>query len=248
MAETKKSSLPVSGVASNPPNPETERPPSPAAVPPKKFPRAGETAKRGPGRPPKVSVQRGGLSSEGSRASEIPAAAPAPYSAKADPGMPGASVRGLLQMAAGISAGISWAALKIPYMTALGIWQFSPAELDQIEKPGAPFLEKYAPLLDQWGIEIEFAGVLLPILTTKVFAILAAKRALEEQNKMRPATGEKNVRSIRQEPARTGSAAAAANAEPPHTAAASPAAATPPAPPDAFTHQAVDTAAELVSL
>jgi hypothetical protein len=229
---------------------------APGSVPAsKKFPHDVKNEKRGPGRPPKNSALRGSppATAGAERARETAAAAPAPstYTAKpaSEPGFAG--VRGLFQMAAGISAGISWGVLGIDYFTALKTWQFSEAELLQLEKPGAPFLDKYAPLLDDYGIELEFAGALLPILSGKIFAIIALKRKLDAEKKLPPAAGSPSrsasVTEIR--PATNAEArepAAAASPQP--TMHADESRATADSLPSAFEHNQVDTKAELVTL
>ncbi|HLZ12541.1 MAG TPA: hypothetical protein VKP58_08135 [Candidatus Acidoferrum sp.] len=227
------------------------RPSTPAAaVPTKKFSRAEEIpAKRGPGRPPKIEVQRGGAEApaSASRGTTFPAAAPAPSASPAKPDAMISGARGLLQMAAGISAGITWAALKIDYMAALSVWQFTPKELEQIEGPTYVFLEKYGPMLDDYGIEIQFAGAILPILTAKVFAILAMKRAIEKQtSSLPPPQQPPAVTPIRPEansnrrepdpPAPTPTPQASENDSPAGDL------------PSAFLHNKVDSATELVIL
>lgn len=250
MTDEKKSISPDSSPES------TARPATPPAAPAKKFPRAEDkSAKRGPGRPPKVSPQRGGVPAQSvtSRAVESPAAAPAPapFTAVKPAENPGqAGTRGLMQMTAGICAGITWAALKVPYFQALQAWQFTKAELDQIEGPGGQMLEKYAPYLDAWGLEFEFAGVLLPILTGKMFAIIAMKQALDAKKDSPAASAPKTpVTPIR--PATPPEKRESAAAAPEHTTRASAEATTSadsPEPPSAFAHNAVDRAAELITL
>lgn len=221
-----------------------------------KFPRDVKTEKRGPGRPPKNPTLRGSVPTQvgTERARESMAAAPAPsaYTAKPDPGQDSAGVRGLFQMAAGISAGISWGVLGIDYFTALSTWQFTDAELARLEKPGGPFFEKYAPMLDGYGIELEFAGVLLPILSAKIFAIIALKRRLDAEKKLPAAAGSPSrsasVTEIR--PADTREPAAAASPQPTADATdeSRAPADSPGSPPSAFSHNQVDTSAELVVL
>jgi hypothetical protein len=252
--ENKKSNSPDPVAAES-----NTRPAPPPAAPTKKFPRAEDkNAKRGPGRPPKVSPQRGGASTSvgASRAGESPAAVPSPasYAPKPTPQELGqAGTRGLMQMTAGICAGITWAALKVPYFQALSAWQFTDRELDQIEKPGSLILEKYAPYLDAWGVELEFAGVLLPILTGKMFAIIAMKQALEARQDSPPAgVASKGAPVSEIRPAKPPEKRESAAAAPEHTShgsAESPAQAdSPGAPPSAFAHNAVDRSAELLSL
>jgi hypothetical protein len=155
-------------------------------------------------------------------------------------------------MTAGICAGITWAALKVPYFQALTAWQFTDRELAQIEKPGSLILEKYAPYLDAWGVELEFAGVLLPILTGKMFAIIAMKQALDAKKDSPPAgvAPKGSVSEIR--PAKTPEkreSAAAAPEQPTHANTESPASAdSAGGPPSAFMHSEVDRGAELVNL
>jgi len=152
-------------------------------------------------------------------------------------------------MASGISAGISWAALKIDYLKALSVWQFTPAELAQLEGPSALFLEKYGPMLDDYGVEIQFAGAVLPILTGKIFAILALKRAIEEKNSLpapAAAAPKASVTAIRPEAdttRREPEPAPQINHDRPEHEEPSPGGL-----PSAFLHKNVDNSAELVAL
>ncbi len=151
-------------------------------------------------------------------------------------------------MASGISAGITWAALKVEYLAALQIWQFTPAELAQLEGPTSVMLEKYGPALDDYGVEIQFAGAILPILTSKIFAILALKRAMEKQPSSLPpaAAPAKQPTPIRQEanstrrdpdpPAPTQAQPESENASPDGNL------------PSAFLHKQIDGGMELVNL
>jgi hypothetical protein len=158
----------------------------PASLPPaKKFERAeSPAAKRGPGRPPKPNLSRGPADSQVSagRTGAATAAASAPaYTAKPDPGplSAPAAIRGLLNTLTPIAGMVTAMATKIELLKAIQIWQFSESELRQIEKPGGAFLEKYAPYLDDFGIEIEFAGACFSVIFPKMLAIVAAKKLLE---------------------------------------------------------------------
>jgi hypothetical protein len=130
-------------------------------------------------------VQREPVSNspERARAQSADSPAPAPYTAKPDPGMPAGVVRGLMQAVAGVNAMITNLSVGLPMEQAFRIWQFTDAELHAIEKPGTPLIEKYAPMLESWGLEIELAGILGPILIAKIFAIITAKRLLDAQAK-----------------------------------------------------------------
>ena len=151
-------------------------------------------------------------------------------------------------MASGISAGITWAALKIDYLAALQVWQFTDKELAQLEGPSALFLEKYGPMLDDYGVEIQFAGAVLPILTGKIFAILALKRAMEKTDSLpAPAAAPKaSVTTIRPEADTTRREAEPApqtNHDRPEHEDPSPGGL-----PSAFLHNKVDREVELVNL
>jgi hypothetical protein len=155
-----------------------------------------------------------------------------------------------MQLLGGTLALGSHFALKLPLLQAGEIWTFSKDELDRIEGPGGPFLEKYAPFLDAWALELDFAGAIIPIVGAKIFAVIAAKRALEAADKKGPAAApRKAVTEIR--PSSTEAAAAApAQTETTTGEDARPAASLDPVSklPDAFTHQRVDTSAEPLAL
>jgi hypothetical protein len=222
------------------------RPASPPDGPAKKFPRAEETpAKKGPGRPPKIPATRGEASKApaASRAAESPAVAPALFPHKPDP-LEGMGIRGLMQLLGGTCALATHFTLKLSLIEAGTIWTFSKEELDRIEGPGGPFLGKYAPFLDAWSVELDFAGALIPIVGAKLFAVLAAKKALEAKNlQPPPGVGPKKVSEIRPAPAAT---AAPPTNETADTRAASAGADAESPLPSAFEHTRVDDRAELL--
>jgi hypothetical protein len=168
--------------------------------------------------------------------------------------MSGSLTRGIFQMVAGMNGVITYFALKIPVWQAIQLWQFTPDELVKLEGPGNHFFDKYAPLLENYGVEIEFAGALLPILTAKVFAVIAAKQVLEANKSPQPAAGNARksapVSEIRPAASSDERAAAATAPQPTNqtTDARAASAARDGDLPDAFTHADVDRAAELVSL
>jgi hypothetical protein len=106
--------------------------------------------------------------------------------------MPAGVVRGLMQAVAGVNAMITTMSVGLPMDQAFRIWQFSDAELHAIEKPGLPLAEKYLPMLEEWGMEIELAGVLGPILIAKIFAIVTAKKLLDAAKKETAASAPKS--------------------------------------------------------
>lgn len=240
-------------------NAKPELPARPATIPDgpaKKFPRAEESkTKRGPGRPPKISPTRGEASdSAASRVGESSASAPAPspYTAKA-PASPldGMGIRGLMQLLGGSCALMTHFSLKISLIEAGQIWTFSKEELDRIEGPGGPFLEKYAPFLDAWAIELDFAGAMIPIVGAKLFAVIAAKKALEAKKDSQPPAGvgpKRPVSEIRPAASSDREAATATAPQPTNHTPDAASAASDGKLPSAFAHSDVDQAAELVSL
>jgi hypothetical protein len=156
-----------------------------SSTPAKKFARAIPPApKRGPGRPPKPdSSSRGNTKPFGSVSADgnsATVAAPGHASTAAVEISAPAAVRGLLKAVSPLAGMVTAMATKIDLMTAMQIWQFSERELKEIETPGGAFLEKYAPSIDSFGVEIEFAGALFTVMFPKMLAIVAAKKLLEK--------------------------------------------------------------------
>ncbi len=256
MPQDSKTSPGVRPQTNSPKDSTREEGVAPPSSHPTKFAKADEALpKRGPGRPPKISPPRGVPANAGTRAAEAQAAGPAlapAYSAKPDPGMAAAGVRGLLQMTSAISATITHFALKLDFAECFKLWQFSEAELRGIEGPGARFLEKYTPALDVYGVELEFAAAFLPVFSAKVFAIIAAKRALQDQQKFEPPVRQPAQPSVSSAEARSSapreeSPSATRNTPSPEAASAASGDSSG-ALPSAFTNQEIDREAELVMM
>lgn len=172
-------------------SPKNESPSSPAtATPtPKNFQREGSappaTAKRGPGRPRKDSAPAGGKSASAAPTPPAVAVTAPVKTAYADPAPMSApmAVKGLLQAMTPIAGMVTAMATKIELIKAIEIWRFSETELNTIAKPGGAFMEKYAPSLDAFGVEIEFAGAVFQVVFPKVLAIVAAKKIIEAADK-----------------------------------------------------------------
>ncbi len=171
-------------------SPKNESPSSPAtATPtPKNFQREGSAppspAKRPVGRPRKDATPAGGKPAS---VAPTPAAVQvtAPKTAYPDPAPMSApmAVKGLLQAMTPIAGMVTAMATKIELMKAIDIWRFSDRELETIAKPGGAFMEKYAPSLDSFGVEIEFAGACFQVVFPKILAIVAAKKIIEAAEK-----------------------------------------------------------------
>lgn len=175
------------------PTKETPHPTNTAAsLPPpaKKFARAIPPApKRGPGRPPKPESSRGNTKPFGSVSADGPSTVAAPGHASpavVEISAP-AAVRGLLKAITPLAGVATAMATKLDLMYSMQIWTFSEKELREIETPGGAFLEKYAPSIDNFGVEIEFAGAVFSVVFPKILAIVAAKKLLEKSQASRPA-------------------------------------------------------------
>jgi hypothetical protein len=129
-----------------------------------------ESARRGPGRPPKLCATCGKM------ASECKGHAAAPFS------IGESTVKGILQMFSHLTALSFAVSTGLPLENLHRLWQFSEGESAVLLPPTTELINKNAPeWLIRWETELKVGFVLLPILITKLTVTHAMVQAMKQQ-------------------------------------------------------------------